>query len=498
MHHRTGFRWAVIAICLLAFVAAVLFADRINHRLPHSEDEVAYLFQAKVFTLNRLSVPTPPLADAFWSPFVVDYQGRRFGKYPPGWPFLLSLGLRLGAGWLVNPLLGAVTLAMVAWLGRQMFDRRTGLLAAALGVVTPAFLFQSGSLLSHPASLFWNTLALVFLVRLTRTRRPLDALGVGVFLAAAFVTRPFAGLGIGLPVAGWLGWQVARKTLPRRLLGWTAAGGLVAALLPLYWLGTTGNPFLNPYLLVWPYDRVGFGPDIGPHGYTITDAIFIGARLKLVTLGRGLFGWPGWSNLLFLAVPFLTRRARHWDRFLLAAIGGLVLVHIFYWAFGGADGGLPRYYYDALPAFLLLTARGVFISIDLLQRVKLAGGRLSAGILPPVLVALLTLYSLGWTLPPLLVAQKDKYGITPAPLEAVRRAGLPAPALVLVQDVRRWTDFAAAFSANSPLLDGPVVYAIDWGPDYHRALQALFKDRACFELHGDTLVPCRNQNGGRP
>ncbi|MCB0167449.1 MAG: hypothetical protein KDI79_24680, partial [Anaerolineae bacterium] len=261
--------------------------------------------------------------------------------------------------------------------------------------------------------------------------------------------------------------------------------------LPLFWWAAVGDPMFNAYRLVWPYDRVGFGPDIGPYGYTLHDAIFINTRLKLLALATGLFGWPGWTNLIFLPIPFLARRANRWDWLLLGTIGGLIFVHIFYWAFGGIDGGFPRYYYDALPAFLLLTARGIAQCGQWLRR--LAGTPLrqsiATGILAGIILSLVA-YNLFWHLPPLLAAQKGKYGITPAPLQAVEQAEISTPALILVKDVDSWSDFAAPFADNSPMLDGPVVYAIDWGEESNRSLRAFFAERSCYELQGKNVREC--------
>ncbi len=336
------------AICLTAFIAITLLSDRVFERVPHSEDEVAYLFQAKVFAQNRLTAPTPLYPSAFWTPFVVDYQGQRLGKYSPGWPLLLSLGVWLGTPWLVNALLGTVTLALIAWLGRCFYSWKVGLLAAALGLVTPGFLFLSSSLLSHSASLFWSTLALVTLFYTSQQlfnlqRVTFNALLTGLCLGAAFVTRPFAGVGIGLAVGIFLLVLILRRKLPWPALLWLALGGLaVAALQPLYHWAISGDPTFNPYLLVWPYDRVGFGPDIGPYGYGWAEAIFINTRLKLEALASGLFGWPGGSSLLFLPIPFLARRANRWDWLLLGTLLSLMIIHLFYWSFGGTDGGFPR------------------------------------------------------------------------------------------------------------------------------------------------------------
>jgi hypothetical protein len=307
------------------------------------------------------------------------------------------------------------------------------------------------------------------------------AILTGFALGTAFITRPFAGIGIGLAVGIFLFVLIFRGEINRTVLLWVALGSLPVALLsPLYWWAITGDPSFNAYLLVWPYDRVGFGPDIGPFGYTFSDALLINTRLKLTTLATGLFGWPGWSNLLFLPVPFLVRRANRWDWLLLGTILSLILVHIFYWSFGGADGGFPRYYYDALPAFLLLTVLGIQISMKYLGRW-----------LPAGLVIIFIGYSLIWSLPPLLAAQKGKYGITSAPLQAVEQAHLPIPALVIVKSVQEWSDFAAPFAANSPALDGPIVYASDEGAEVTQALQKQFEERTCWELDGGNLTPCK-------
>lgn len=487
---------ALFLICLAAFSAIWLISAQILEHVPHSEDEVAYMFQARVFAENRLTVPTPDLAPLFWSPFVVDYQGQRFGKYTPGWPLLLSLGVRLGAPWAANTLLGVLSLAMIGWLGRCLYGPKTGLVAAGLGLLAPGFLVLSSSLLSHAASLFWTTLALVALVRLawsSRSRPAVSALLVGLALGAAFVTRPFAAVGVGLAMGVFLLFLTWQSKIRWSSWAWLVPGGLVTAgLLPLYWWAITGDPGFNAYLLVWPYDRTGFGPDVGPYGYSLTTAI-LSTRLKLEALASGLFGWPGYTNLLFLPLPFLLRRANRWDWLLLGTLAGLVFVHFFYWAFGGVDGGFPRYYYDALPALLLLTSRGVWLSGQFLGRWRLSRpgtGTISLRYLPLLLLVLFVAYNLARSLPAQLAAQRGKYGITAAQLRAVEQAGLTPPALVLVKNVTSWRDFAAPFAANSPTLTGPIIYAIDGGPQLNARLRAEFPRRTCWELAGEDLKPC--------
>lgn len=502
LNHSLAFWLSTFLICLAAFVATALISAQVFEHVPRSEDEAAYLFQAKVFAQNRLTVPTPAMASLFWSPFVVDYQGQRFGKYPPGWPLLLSLGVRVGAPWLINALLGSLTLALTAWLGRRIYSPQAGLWAAGLGLLAPGFLVLSSSLLSHTASLFWTTLALAALFKLTDTSQTSGrgysfrhAALTGLALGAAFATRPFAAAGVGLAVGLFLLFLSLRGEIGWPVWFWLILGGLVTGgLLPLFWWAVTGDPGFNAYVLVWPYDRIGFGPDIGPYGYGLAIVIF-NTYLKLSALATSLFGWPGWTNLLFVPVPFLLRRAGRWGWLLLGTLGGLVFIHLFYWAFGGVDGGFPRYYYDSLPALLLLTAWGIQLAGKGLNRwqftlPQFSPKKLSLGYLPPVLVILFTVYNLGWSLPAHLAAQKGKYGITAAPLQAVNRANIKQPALIIVKEVESWRDFAAPFAANNPTLDGRIVFAIDGGPQQNPLLRALFPGRTCWELIGDRLKPC--------
>ncbi|MDM8530613.1 hypothetical protein QUF63_05530 [Anaerolineales bacterium HSG25] len=502
-------QWLLLSsICLLAFLSMAYLSANIFEHVPHSEDEVAYIFQAKLFAQGQLSADTPPYPRAFWTPFVVDYNGQRFGKYPPGWPILLSIGVYFEALWLVNACLGTMTLALIAWLGRSFYvdeaaessvsGATIGLLAAGLGLITPGFLFLSSSLLSHATSLFWVTLALITLYQTyhnaqadSLVRKTMQyAMLTGILLGFVFITRPFAALGVGIPIALFWLILVARAELPwLSLVACFIGGVLVSAMLPLYWWAITGDPTFNPYLLVWPYDRVGFGSDIGPYGFGLTESL-LSTRLKITALATGLFGWPGWSNLIFIPVPFLARRANRWDWLLLGLIAGLIGVHAFYWAFGGVDGGFPRYYYDALPALLLLTARGILIVWGYLRYQSTWGHVASNGLI--MLLVGATIYSGMWRLPSLMAEQKGKYGISPEQLHSVEMAQLQEPALILVTDVTRWRHFALPFVANSPTLDGPIVYAIDDDPEITRQLRQYFAERSCWRLTPRQLQPCED------
>ena len=501
---------ACLVIAAAAFGVVALVSQGIFERIPHVEDEAAYWFQAQVFAEGRLSVPTPPEPQAYASPFVIDMNGRRFGKYPPGFPLLLSLGMRAGAPWAVNALLAAVSLVLTADLGRRLYSPVAGLLAAALGLSCPALLAESGSLLSHTAAL---ALAVLFAWAFVRMHLALDeerrpgawrwGLLAGVALGYLALTRPYDALGVGLPfgvvtVIRLLG---ARRgpsgpAWMRAALTMGVAAILVALLLPIYWHALTGQFTANPYLDIWAYDHPGFGPDVGVGGYTLHDAWF-NLRFNLNAVATGLFGWPDDLNLLFLGLACLLWPRRGWNYLLLAWCASVIGLYTTYWFYGGHDGGFPRYYFVTLPTLWLLSGRGVELAALAMRRLAghvsvRVGGALPALTLYPALVALVA-YSGLIFLPPQLDVFRGRYGVTAAPLLPVKQAGLQH-ALVFVAGVQHWTDFAPFFAADSPTLDSTVVYAISESAAQDQAVREAFPGRACYVQHNLRITPCEQES----
>jgi 4-amino-4-deoxy-L-arabinose transferase-like glycosyltransferase len=316
----------IVLLCMVALLITSAVAFFAFERLPHLEDEVAYLFQAKTMALGRLTVPSPNHPEAFWTPFVLDYHGQRFGKYPPGWPAVLALGELFNASWLVNPVLAVLALYLVYLLGKTLYDGRTGLLAAALGLASPLYLVLSGSFLSHMASLVWLLLFSLWFVWTAQGRSRWFAVEAGLALGMAFLTRALTAVAYAALFVVYSLVQVLwhrQSHWPRYLLI-ALSGGAVAALLPAYQWAVTGDPWLNPYLLWWPYDRLGFGPGIGamPGGHSAFYA-WINLKQDLSRAATDVLGWPALSWVpLALGLALRPRRLQEWV--LAAPLGCLV------------------------------------------------------------------------------------------------------------------------------------------------------------------------------
>ena len=194
-----------LLISILAVLAAFLVTDRVFERMAHIEDEMAYAWQAQAISHGYLTLPSPPNPKSFLVPFVVDYNGQRFGKYPIGWPVILALGERLGIPYLINPILAGLGVWLTYQLGKRLFSETVALLAAGLTATSPFFLLNSGSLLNHPLGL---VLTIIFTLSwLDAFHNPgfsprwLPALAAGAILGLLALTRPLTAVCVALPFA---------------------------------------------------------------------------------------------------------------------------------------------------------------------------------------------------------------------------------------------------------------------------------------------------------
>ena len=244
-------------------------------------------------------------------------------------------------------------------------------------------------------------------------------------------------------------------------------------------------------------------------------------------MATGFLGWPWYMNVILLAVPFATgalvalwRKLRQpvpsaavpsrsgpvepeeadtgwhsvntWDILLLATFLSVVALYATYWFYGGHDGGFPRYWLAALPALLLLTARGLNMVATALRGL----GARSTGLLRHVPVVLLYLavsglvaYNAFVFMPPELTVFRGRYGVTAAPLQVTQQAGIHH-ALVFVDVSEHWNDFAVFFAANSPTLDSDVVFARYRNPGQARSVRALYPSHACYLQRSGRLEAC--------
>ncbi|MEZ4649702.1 MAG: hypothetical protein R3E97_13140 [Candidatus Eisenbacteria bacterium] len=378
---RTQLVWA-FGLGLVAFVIASVLSHRVFAAMPHVQDSIAQLFQARIFADGMLRAPAPALPQFFQYHHVILDGGHWYSQYPPGHPAALMLGLLIGAPWIIDPLMGGLFVAAVVLLGSELFGggqgRLVGRIAGILALVSPFFLLMSAEFMSHPTALAAATWGLYGYVRLLRTGALASAILGGLGLAVALLARPFSAFGVALPIvlhAVWTMFTGMRRGAGTGLgaareakhdtakVSWTAwgaflgTGALGVLLLFAYNAATNGSPTLFGYeVLYGPSHGIGFGKGSwGQPPHTFARGLSqLGAQVGALN-GR-LFEWPVtslWPLVLgLLPGTFFARRL-----WLLSFPVSLLGVHVFYWYSDLCFG--PRYAYEALGPILLLSAWGL-------------------------------------------------------------------------------------------------------------------------------------------
>ena len=67
-----------LVISLIAVLVTYYVTLRYFEGIPHLEDEIAYVWQARAIAEGKLTVASPPQSESFLVPFVVDHNGQRF------------------------------------------------------------------------------------------------------------------------------------------------------------------------------------------------------------------------------------------------------------------------------------------------------------------------------------------------------------------------------------------------------------------------------------
>lgn len=354
-----------------------------------TDDENAYLFQARTLLLGRVVNPPPPVRKSFDNVFLIN-DGRQWtGKYSLGHPAVVALGLLAGSKYGMTVLVSVLSIVLVYGIARRLeWERRTALLAALLMAASPFFYLVSSSLLSHTTAGF--ALACFFALFLrarNHAGRPaglVAAFAGGLALGLAFNIRPLTAVGYALP----FGVLAASDLIARRrgtwtfLLSWSAGILVMAAATALSNQAVTGDPLLFPFTYYNPEERIGFGP----YGHTPAMAVS-NLAVSMVRLNSFLFGFP--VSLLLAAVPFAFRMTTG-DRLAAGIVGSLSAAYLFYWAPGVSDLG-PVYYYEMLVPLVLLSARGAALSHGWLsKRLPAYGGGVPVFITISFVLSLLT------------------------------------------------------------------------------------------------------------
>jgi hypothetical protein len=486
-----------IALVLSLVTILVTFYVTIQYfeALPHLEDEIAYVWQARAIADGHLVVASPPQAKSFLVPFVVDHNGIRFGKYPLGWPVLLGIGVRLGIRSLVNPLLAGLGVWLTYRLGKKIFGETVGIIASVLTLTSPFFLMNSGSLLSHSFGLVLSLgFALSWIDGFSEhenSHRRLAIAAAGVTLGTLALTRPLTAVAVGFPFAIHGIYLLIRKDWSTRwrvmAVGSLALG--IGALTFLWQYAATGDALLNPYTLWWEYDKVGFGPGYGltENGHSLNLAR-INTRFSLGVGYSDLFGWLrySWIFLPFGVLAVILRR--NWRGLLVGAVfPSLVIFYAAYWVGAWLFG--PRYYFEGLFSLTLLSGAGIawLAGWPILPSEawhSYSGWKRLRPLLVLAFVSGLVIGNLVYYAPLRLSNLRGLYGMEGSDLRPFlsEQAQELTPALVVVHP-KNWMEYGVLLDLQTPDLDSPFIFIFSSSRESDEALRDDFPERDFYHYY---------------
>jgi hypothetical protein len=214
---RLGERPGAVAVAVTALLAAGALAIYQNY--PLSMDEFAPFFQAEVFSRGRLTGEFPPALlprltiRTMWFLGTNLEHGWILSGYLPGFALLLTPFVAIGAPWLLNPLLGGLTVPLVAVLARKLSARPSAPgWAIVLLLASPAFVANAISYYSMGAHLLCTLLYCWLLIEPT-WKRSLAAGFVGSI--ALVLHNPVPHTLVAIP---WIVWLAARRERRRFLV----------------------------------------------------------------------------------------------------------------------------------------------------------------------------------------------------------------------------------------------------------------------------------------
>jgi hypothetical protein len=339
-------------VIVASFLISISISRNTLQEFPNSSDEYVYLYQASTISKGKLWESSHDLKDFFYFNHIKQKDGISVGRFPPGWPAILSVAFYFGfPPYLVNPILGLIALIAFYCFARRYFGARIAIWSLMLLSLSSFFVFNSASYFSHTVCALFTIIFVDSIYLYKETRKILPALCAGFFLGMIGITRYYTAVLVFLPFAIALLYQTRAKAL--RLFLWMAAGAIPCiAFLLWYNYSITGNSLLP--VTMWGYEEEGLGFVRGHTVLTGIEHLIRRAVMFVYWCSPGLF---------ILYIVFLIRKLStksdvfsHPEDYMFVS---LVTGYFFYHEIGGNQYG-PRFYFEAFPFLVLFVVRSIF------------------------------------------------------------------------------------------------------------------------------------------
>lgn len=379
----SALQYAVL-MAVLAFALTTMFSLLVLDGKPNLVDAMAQLVQARYVAEGHLTGPV-----GVWSPFIalqntlVVPEGW-VSKYPPGYVVLLAAGLRVGAAWLVGPLLMAITVFFTSLAAERLLSNQLGVarLGALFVAISPFSVGLAGAYMNHVGAAAGIAAAVYCALRAAEQDRLSWAVLVGVALGFTFTIRPVAAVWGGiLLLVVWLSrvgadGNVSPAPLPvpvliRRLVAAFAGAVPFGLAIALYNARLFGHPLRFGYVAAdgvavgLGFHRDPWGNFYGPLealAYTSSDLTALSLNLLETPIPAVVI-----CGLYLILAPRLNAGVR-----VIAAWALLpVIAGSLYWHHGIFMG--PRMLNEAAPAWALLAAVSGVGLVNLISPTRMIG-----------------------------------------------------------------------------------------------------------------------------
>jgi hypothetical protein len=365
----------IVAFGVVVLTTSLLVLDG----FPNSSDEYVYLYQGHTLERGRLWERSHPVDKSFGFNHIARQNGITVGRFPPGWPLVLSLFMLMGIpAALVNPILSILTLLVFYSFARRIYNPVVAGWSLLFLSATAFFLFNSASYFSHSVCLLAIVLFISLCERFEVQRKIYYLLFAGCMIGLIAITRYYTAALLVLPFVVVSFYRKGWKVIPEFI--WIGIGALpFIGFFLWYNYNITGNVF-QP-VTVWAYKGEGLG---FVHGHTLPKGLEHIVRRFL------MFGYWCSPVLLLLYFIFIFQKMRKKeiamtnaeDYFFLVLVVGYLL----YYEIGGNQYG-PRFYFEALPFLIVLIVNGVFREKKHWAKVLLVAGLIIAVVKIPVIAA---------------------------------------------------------------------------------------------------------------
>ncbi len=289
------------------------------------------------------------------------------------------------AGRLLSTLADVGTVAMVYLLGKRLYSKNAGLLAAALVAFAVVHIQHSHYYRPETFSILFTLASFWFMMQVLEKNRIRDSAFLGLFIGLAFATKiSTAPILISLAALyGYLFLGALRKPSPAALAGTGTTslpdrparlekaalrallGGFIAIAVYLFW--TPYSVLAFPEFLYWNLRELDIVRNAGSVPYTVQ---YMGTPKLLYELQQTItwgLGYPlgilAWGGLLAAIVINLRRPSWGQVLILLWAIPLLIIVT-------RAEVKFLRYTFPLMPVMIMMGAGTALMGIDWLKRHK--------------------------------------------------------------------------------------------------------------------------------